>query len=47
MGCRAACKLGFPFIGIARDPAEVERLYAEKAVQVFQDYRDQEAILRK
>jgi phosphoglycolate phosphatase-like HAD superfamily hydrolase len=42
---RAAYKLGFPFIGIARDPAKVERLYAEKAVQVFQDYRDREATL--
>jgi hypothetical protein len=42
---RASLHLGFRFIGIARDPDQVERLYAEKALQVFPDYLDHEIFL--
>ena len=35
---RAARKLGYRFIGISRDPAKTDRLYAEGASHVFPDY---------
>src|SRR5260370_532274 len=42
---RASSNLGFSFVGISRDPAKVERLYAEGAVRVFLNYLDKNAIL--
>jgi beta-phosphoglucomutase-like phosphatase (HAD superfamily) len=42
---RAARNLGFRFIGIAREPARVERLYAEGARYVFDDYLDAESFM--
>jgi phosphoglycolate phosphatase-like HAD superfamily hydrolase len=42
---RASHNLGFSFVGISRDPAKVERLYAEGAVRVFLNYLDKDAVL--
>jgi phosphoglycolate phosphatase-like HAD superfamily hydrolase len=42
---RAARNLGFRFIGIAREPAGVERLYAEGAHHVFADYLDVDSFM--
>ncbi|EDY17428.1 Haloacid dehalogenase domain protein hydrolase [Chthoniobacter flavus Ellin428] len=42
---RASRNLGYRFIGIARDPAKAERLYAEGASHVFENYLDADAFL--
>jgi phosphoglycolate phosphatase-like HAD superfamily hydrolase len=42
---RACRKLGLPFIGIADTPAKAERLFAEGARRVFNDYRDKASIM--
>lgn len=42
---RASRNLGYRFIGIARDPAKAERLYAEGASHVFENYLDAESFL--
>lgn len=43
---RASHNLGFSFVGISRDPAKVERLYAEGAVRVFLNYLDKDVVLK-
>jgi phosphoglycolate phosphatase-like HAD superfamily hydrolase len=42
---RAARNLGFRFIGIASEPGRVERLYAEGACHVFDDYLDADSFM--
>lgn len=42
---RAAANLGYPFIGIASDPAKAERLIGEGAKNVFPDYLNAAAFL--
>ena len=42
---RAARNLGFRFIGIAHEPAAVERLYAEGAHHVFSDYLNADSFM--
>jgi len=41
----AAHNLGFRFIGIAHEPARVERLYAAGAYHVFDDYLDADSLM--
>jgi phosphoglycolate phosphatase-like HAD superfamily hydrolase len=42
---RAARNLGCGFIGISREPARIERLYAEGASHVFHDYLDADSFI--
>ncbi|MGV3662325.1 MAG: HAD family hydrolase [Prosthecobacter sp.] len=43
---RAARRLGFPFVGIASEPCKSERLRAEGARHVFNDYRESDLFIR-